>query len=68
MALKFSAIAGKKGDNEYINDNALAVYKIFLNKNNSPITNVDTGRAENLREFSFFPKEEEVLLMPFFNF
>lgn len=67
-ALKFSAIAGKKKDDEYAKDHSLAVYKIYLSKKNWPATNVDTGKAENMKELSFFPKEEEVLLLPFFNF
>jgi|TARA_B110001450_G_C17661854_1_gene497603 hypothetical protein len=42
------------------------VFKIYLTKENNPRTHIDT-RAK-IDEWSFHPKEEEVLLFPFFRF
>lgn len=72
-ALTFSAIAGKRvrtgeESSDYSKDHSLAVFKIYLNPNNDPVTNVDTGAPDTKLDFSYFPKEKEVLLFPFFNF
>jgi hypothetical protein len=52
--------------------------KIYLSKNNNPISHVDCigtkkyknadGSLRNEDEYSFYPGEEEVLLFPYFGF
>ena len=39
------------------------VFEIYINDNNYPFTNIELPKA-----WSFYPGEEEVLLMPFFCF
>ena len=44
-------------------DNKSFIFEIFVSENNYPYTNIDLPR-----DWSFYPTEEEVLLLPFFCF
>lgn len=49
-------------------DGRQCLFKIYLSKRNEPVTHVDLALGENPMDFSFYPSEEEVLLLPYFCF
>lgn len=49
-------------------DGRQCLFKIYLSKKNEPVTHVDLANGENPTDFSFYPSEEEVLLLPYFCF
>lgn len=71
QAMKFS-IRGQKGSKQWdpkSPDAEILIFKIYLSDLNTPHSNIDlSGNATNPKEWTFYPREKEVNLLPFFTF